>query len=571
MEIKIRRLGGIEHADLSGDKIILVAGPNGAGKTSILRAVGAALARDPAAGFAKKAAGGMVRAGFEAGGAQVIAATGKIELAYPKATVTTEGEKPPHGSAYAAGMGDILALNDKERVSVMAQYLGATPVKDDLAPALADAKIPLAFLDPVWLSIYMDGWDAAHVRAKDKGANLKGQWEATTGENYGSAKAEKWLPAGWTDDIGAKSVETLDGEVTTARTALEQAIGTVAVRADELDRLRASAAGVPELQIIFDAAKLAVEIAKAEFETAEAAFAALPPLPGDQGAACPHCGKGIKITVKSAPDLLASPYQTTIEAIAEAPKFTPAQLKKAREDHASASGAVGRTRAAWNGARQAFQTAEQAAEDARHAQQRIDEIGDAAEKGNALEVERARESVRAAEAALDVFKKKSTADRLAAGITVNQELVHVLAPDGLRRTVLTRAIEKFNKERLDPLAQAAGWGPIDVQPDLSIAFRGRTALLSNGERWRVRAAMQVAFAQIEGASLVVLDEADILDGQGRNGLIRMLLAAKVPALIGMTYAKPGDAPDLAKAGGVTYWLQGARAVPLAEAIGARAA
>ncbi len=99
---------------------------------------------------------------------------------------------------------------------------------------------------------------------------------------------------------------------------------------------------------------------------------------------------------------------------------------------------------------------------------------------------------------------------------------------------------------------------------MTITYRGRATLLSGGEIYRLRAALQVAFAKIDGSAMVILDGADILDNQGRQGLIRMLAAAKVPALIGMTYAGPKAVPDLSLAGGATYWIDGGIARPLAE-------
>ncbi len=555
MEIKIRSLGGIEHADLSVGRVALVTGPNGAGKSSILRAVGAALARDPGAGLAKKLATGMVRAGSEKGGVQILSAEGSVKLAYPKGDPLTDGAKPPQSSPYAAGLIDVLTLAEKDRVSVMASYLGAVPVIDDLRRALADQSIPDAYVAPVWASIEEHGWDAAHSRAKDKGANLKGQWEATTGENYGSAKAAKWLPAGWSDVLGAQSVEILTAESAAARTALEQAIGLQAVRADDMERLKASAARVPELVTALEAAQKKVEEAKMAFTSAEAYLKVLPAAAEIGGLACPHCQKPIRIK-------RPNPATIELEAMEEAPKQTAAALKKQREERITAEGSVDRTRGAWNDARLAYQRAEQDLDTAKADQERLEEAGETAARTGALDLERAREAARAAEAALEAFKKKADADRLAAGIAVNQALVHILAGDGLRKAVLSRAVEKFNTERLDPIAQSAGWGPIDVQPDLSISYRGRSAFLSGGECYRVRAALAVAFAQIDGSQLVVLDGADILDGPGRNGLIRMVLKAGVPALIGMTYAKAQDAPDLSNVGGCTYWVEGAQARPL---------
>ena len=93
-------------------------------------------------------------------------------------------------------------------------------------------------------------------------------------------------------------------------------------------------------------------------------------------------------------------------------------------------------------------------------------------------------------------------------------------------------------------------------------------LLSKSEQYRVRAVFQVAMAIIDGSDLVVLDEADILDGPTRSGLFKMLDAATqegLAALVCMTLSRRDQAPDLAAIGlGRSYWLEAGVAEPIGQ-------
>src|SRR5260370_232842 len=226
MHIKVRNIGGLERADIASDGIVLAAGKNGAGKTSLLRAVAAALTGDLLApGMKKAAAGGLVRTGAEGGAVQIETAKGKVGGVYPKAERVGHSDAP-EASLYAAGLLDILTLPDKTRASVLAQYLGAVPVYDDLKNACADQGIPETYVEKVWGIISgAGGWDGAHDKAKDRGAVLKAQWETIAHENYGSAKAPAWLPQGWRETLAGESVESLEAVVGEKRKALESAIG----------------------------------------------------------------------------------------------------------------------------------------------------------------------------------------------------------------------------------------------------------------------------------------------------------------------------------------------------------
>lgn len=559
MHIKVRNIGGIERADIASDGIVLVAGRNGAGKSSLLRVTAAALTGDLLPGGMKKAAaGGLVRTGAETGTIKIETVKGTVGVSYPKAERVGDTDAP-QASLYAAGLIDILTLPDKTRASVLAQYLGAVPVYDDLRARCTEQGIPEGYAEKVWGAICgTGGWDGAHDRAKERGAVLKAQWEAISHENYGSTKAPQWLPQGWRETLLGSSVEGLEEAVVQKRQALETAIGGHAVAEADLARWRDHAGAEIELEHALETASKDRAEAEAEMDAAQAALNALPTIGTQNGIACPHCAKPLRL-------VKVNQEETRIEALPEPKQLTEAEKKKLREDRMAADGRLERATTRFTTAKAKVTEVSTAYDAARRDRLKLEEHEKAAPAAAPKVVDKAREALALVEADLTMFKAKAQADTLARGIAVNQALVHILAQDGLRKDVVAKAVDKFNKEHLQPLSVASGWPPIEVQADMTITYRGRATLLSGGELYRVRAALQVAFAKLDGSALVILDGADILDPPGRQGLIRMLAAAQVPALIGMTYAGPKTVPDLSQAGGATYWLDGGIASPLADA------
>ena len=72
---------------------------------------------------------------------------------------------------------------------------------------------------------------------------------------------------------------------------------------------------------------------------------------------------------------------------------------------------------------------------------------------------------------------------------------------------------------------------------------------------------------MDGADAMIIDRADILDRQGRNGMMKMLIGLGIPCLVCMTILDPkkDPPPDLAARGkGITYWVEDGVAKPLSQ-------
>lgn len=561
MLIQARNYAGVERADIQATGITIVGGRNAAGKSSLLNGVAAALTgRVLPDDFTKGKASAFVRAGAESGGIRIRGdENATVTVAYPSAERKTTGT-PPRVSAFAAGLASVATLEPKERAAALAPYLNAEPSDDDIRTALKDAEIEMEIVDKIVAAVKSAGWDQTHRQSKESGAKLKGRWEQVTGESYGAKKGANWKPAGIGDDVLAAEPGTLAAAVDAARAALEAAIGQKAIDATRLEELRKLAAQIPALEDEVNEAADKVVEANTAIEAAEQARQALPSAPEDAAAdpECPHCGKTVVVVAQyRMPYRLEKPKKE---------KLSADELKQRRLAIADADGKVQNAKSKLSQARQSHDGLRLRLESARKAAAEIEETqGAVVDEAKVAEL---RAALEAADRNHKACQAATQARALHRVIVQNAAIVEMLAPDGLRKTVLTRALKGFN-ERLRQDSDAAGWPAVAIEADLSINLGARPyRLCSDSEQWRIRAVLAVAMAGLDGSEIVILDGADKLDGRGRAGLVKMLRGSKVPAaLIGMTFDAPAKAPDLAKAGlGSVYWVENGIATPIAEAL-----
>src|SRR6185369_4948226 len=178
-------------------------------------------------------------------------------------------------------------------------------------------------------------------------------------------------------------------------------------------------------------------------------------------------------------------------------------------------------------------------------------------KQDTAEVDRCRTILQTAKVRLDAFQRKFSADRTHTAICQNQELANKTAPDGIRGDVLAKALKGFNLFA-DPICKAAGWRVVALEPDFTPTYGGtQYLLLSESAKWRVRTVLQMVMAKLDKSQALVIDAADILDKQGRNGLFKAVAAAGLPALVCMTLDGKELVPNLGRAGiGCSYWIEG---------------
>jgi hypothetical protein len=538
----LRDFRGCQRAEITCHPMALLGGLNRAGKTSIAQAVGAALCGDalPVQGLPRNSAGLLVRTGASGATVELRGPTGTVTMSWPSGTARSEGQ-PPTASAYAAGLSSIVTLSPRDRARALSDILHAEPTREELQQALTERGFAPAHVDQIWQWIEESGWDATHTRRKDRGAELKGQWRQVTGVNYGSRIAASWRP-----DLADGNDSDLSAAVARAKFVLENAQSAAAVSSAERERLTALANSQHAKKTSWLAADTAVKEAGEALRRAQAARMALPPAEQQQTQPCPYCAKPIVVRQVS----LVETRLEKAEPIAEG------DAKKRRQAIASADGEVAGATDRLNNARRAAALAQAAVNEADAARERIANWPQATETGT--DIEAARSELSRAEKRLAEFRMKREADDINARIESNETLLTLLAGDGLRAAKLARVLGIFIGQ-LRALTDAAGWTDVvEVDIDMAISLSGRPyALLSVSEQYRVRAVLQLATACIEGADLVVIDGADVLDAPTRSGLFAMLDAAGVTALVCMTLSRREQMPDLAASGlGASYWLAG---------------
>lgn len=538
MRLKIKNFRGVKAAEIDLRGVTVVGGPNAAGKSSVAMALQAALSGEPVpiAGVRKADAGLLVKSGAGRGSVELESDSGKISVDYPQARVATEGN-PPAASRHALGLDDVTRMPAKEVAPILAAYLQADPQLADLEAAVArlGLKRPPDVAE-IWKEIRELGWDGAHARRRESGARLKGQWQGVTSETYGPTKAATWAPEGWGSDLANAAEAELEREATLEAESLEAAI--VGQALDE-DRRRHLENVVAQIAPLREAGyELTLKIRDLEIEARKAAEEVrrvpCPPaaLPRSQ---CPHCGatvavQGATLSIPSDDDAAAADatYLVRRKDAADAHEKAEADLRVAVRKAAEINLDLGRATKA---------EAELAAANGSTSRE---------------ELAAARERARLANERLDAFRRHRQAAALHEQIENGVALLEVLAPTGLRTARLREVIRGFNTE-LAALCRTAGWDLVELEADLSITLGGRSlVMLSESERYRAAVILRFALAALDRSSAVVIDAADVLDGGGRNGLMRLALGHEAPVLICMTL-RAGALPALGERGRA-YWI-----------------
>jgi len=553
MEIQIENFRGIAAADIEVAGITLVAGKNGAGKTSVCQAVAAALAGEviPIDDLTKAHAARLVRGGTPSGYVSARGGGWTASVAYPEATRSTIGE-PPTISAHAAGMVSIVDTPKKDRAKILIEILHAEPGHDALADALKTAiDAAPSLIATVWRAIEAQGWDAAHRQARETCTRNKGQWEAVTGERYGSQKATAWIPRAWTPDMQGMSEQQLADELAHEREWLEAAISESAVTAAEITRLKTEAAAGPEAATRVESVKAEAAGLEADRKAIRETMAKIPEPVQTTPQQCPRCGEALCVI-----DGKISPVQPVDESV----------LVGRREAIADCMNVMRRIDAKITDLNLEYATARNALAAAQSAEKRLATLAAApVAAGGGKSVDDCRSRVARAEARLAAFQAHQRAAALAAGIENNRAICEALDPNGLRKSALAGALADFNGAA-ESLCAAAGWRPVAIGADMGITYGGTPFMLaSESEQFRCRAIIQLIVAAADKSCLVVIDRADILDGPGRNGLIKAILSLRasghnVAAIIGMTIDAQDRVPNLAAIDGTAYWIENGTAI-----------
>lgn len=546
MKINVENFMGCAKADVEVGKVTYICGLNHQGKTSFINAVSAALTGTPVIlGLRKTDLGMLVRTGAAAGKVRIENEDSAVSITYPKAELQTTGSNPPSVSKIAAGIDSIVDFSAKERSEYIRNLTGCAPTKDDLKAFLKERYIENEKIaDKVWEKIDQDGFDASLERAKDTGRALKQQWSIVTGETYGSQKAETWQPAGWTSDLIDTSEESQQANITGLQAELEDLISRQAIDSDLFERLKkeTSEEKVKELTAKREECLKALTNARAETQDLSQKLDRLPNFNADEKQICPHCGGNLCIVHGRIVEYNGLD-DTTKEKINEQREELKKEYEKVKLDEADLEKEYNKIFS-----------------DCSAAEEKLKKLNDLqAKSGNNVterDIDIKREELRKANEGLAAFKAAKEAKRLANNIKENQVIIDALDMSGIRKNSMLRGLSIFNSS-LDVICKDAGWGKVSVDDDLTILMNDRPyVLLSESEKMRCNVTLQLAIASYNNDRTVIIDGAELLDLNGKNGLLKVLLNQNIfNAIIGMMLPNKEKAPVNAAHGIKSYWVE----------------
>lgn len=546
MKINVENFMGCEKANVEVAKVTYICGLNHQGKTSFINAVSAALTGTPVIlGLRKTDLGMLVRTGTAAAKVKIENEDSAVAITYPKAEMQTTGSNPPSVSKIAAGVDNIVDFSAKERSEYIRNITGCAPTKDDLKAFLKERYIENEKIaDKVWEKIDQDGFDASLERAKDTGRALKQQWSIVTGETYGSQKAETWQPAGWTSDLIDTSEESQQANITGLQAELEDLISRQAIDSDLLERLKkeTSEEKVKELTAKREECLKALTNARAETQDLSQKIDRLPSFNADEKQICPHCGGNLCIVQGRIVEYngLSDDAKEKIQKQREDMQKEYRISKENEEKHEKAYNEI--------------------FSECHDAEEKLKKLNDLQSKsGNNVterDIDIKREELRKANEGLTAFKAAKEAKRLANNIKENQVIIDALDMSGIRKNSMIRGLEKFNSA-LETVCTVAGWGKVSVDNDLTILMNDRPyVLLSESEKMRCNITLQLAITGYNNDSTVIIDGAELLDKNGKNGLLKFLSSQnKFNAIVGLMLPSADKAPKSIEHGIKSYWVE----------------
>jgi len=542
MKITINAFRKLKSACITtGKKITIIAGKMEQGKTSLLQGIAVATTGQitPIAELAKNQILSLVHSGSPKATIIIEGANGMSGVSYPDCKRAMEGEAPEI-SIWSSGIQSILNEPQKTRSKTMASILQSEPSKEMLFAELDKISAGEKTKQKLWETIEVSGWDAAYDHAKETGTRRKGQWEEVTGQRYGSKVAATWTPEKWEFDLSGKSEQELLDDLKAEQEWLEVAISDNAVTDIDKTKIEEAKKELPPLVERSVTIQQRIDALRVAYKNTKTAIAETPETIQPTFQKCPNCNCDLMVnhgTIGKAETVERSVIEQNNKELVELKKsldIITAEAKSLEAELLVVKARIFSTESIANSKT---------------------EQGTATTKTTKASVEECRKLVKRAGDRLLAFQTKEKSDKINKSIDTNKKLIDILAPNGLRSASLTKALSHFNSI-CEALSKTAKWGEVHLNSDMSVTHRGWPyMLISESAKWRVKVSLQLTIAKILKDSFVLIDGVDILDSDGKNGLIKLLLTMPFESIIAMTLQHTDIMPDLEKYGGKSYWIE----------------
>lgn len=512
-ELSVQNFVGIGAVTIAPkEPVVVVAGANGAGKTSLYQAIRLGLLGDVPRIDLMRDAPFLVKAGADRGLVQITFANGawsgvrSVTLPDRKAI---GADFPTGGLRWSLEPAAFAKLENKERMKVVLALSKAGMKREAIEDRLRAHGIDEAVIAELVPQLVL-GFESCAEIAKTKAAENRGGWRATTGETYGSKKADGWKApaAGALPDAPSSIEEAEDAEQKARELCAELVAKAEAAKTAQANRTRDAvlAQRVQPLRGLIDS----LEVAAGAVE--EHPY---------HNVTCPHCN-GV------------FPLDDEFKAVTlpDAPKgaarVKPAQKAKAKAELAKAKADLAAADAA--AARAADPTPLPTPPS-------DEEIGEAMHKRDtAIDLTRTLRSQRAAydealKARSQVADREQRAALLHSRVQAWEKAEVALSPGGIPSELMAAALGPLRAALREVCASPAvvEWPLPELTEDGSITGWGRPyALLSRSEQYRVDLLLTAALAVVSGTRILVADEADILEPAARGELQNWLLDMTEP-------------------------------------------
>lgn len=570
----------VKQANIEFERpVVLVAGPNGNGKSSLAEAVRMAFTEEPTRVKKKNEYDKLVHDGEKIGSINITHSQGETSFVVPKG----KGEgQITHGAMNCCLDSNLFAgLGPQERREFLLKLMGVKLTPKFVVDALITRGVNKEKADQV-IPLLSGGIATAQTEAATKARESKAVWKNTTGETYGSEKAEGWKAE--VPDFDQDKINVLTENIDELQKQIDetnQAIGAVQSPGENIEELQKQLAAAREKgtqyariqdKLIIDEAQLVewqekVDQAKAaakgkrEGLIHELAFA-LADLTNEQqplGTERETYQKAITLLCKYEDHHGPIEEQFNEALAAKLPEYQRAfdlinnSVNNGKRDLAAADAA----------AQLALQIEEKITL-AKDSQAQVEQL--AALKAKLAEL---RAELKTKETARDQeVQKMRAADQ--AGLRTEQataahedvkaweEISNALKPDGIPSELIGSALEPFNS-MLTEFSLVADWPTVRVYDDMGIGFGDHEyPLCGESHQWRADTLITCAIAAISGIKFVVLDRFDCLDLQGRSdalALIDDLIAnadLECALILATLKSKPTGLPDHVQA----EWIEG---------------
>ena len=555
MKLKIKNLLGVKRAEIELDGIVEVVGPNASGKSSLAACAQALLTHEqnPLGVPATQAARVYLHDGEDEGLAEIDG----VEWRPGKGLTVTDGAVPL-SRPEAVGLVDYTAKRgERERLESLQSAL--LPDVAEIIDAVRErllSYMPKRDVDGLLEVIGERGFDAATAVYGERGREAKRQWQDISGRAYGVKVASDWRPDGWLADMDAMTTQQAEEAVTAAREALAALHQVQAVSEAEAQSAAEAKAALPGLQASLKDARDKAQAIRADLEglpinVAESAVkAAEKELAIQRGFArvkdanlsCPHCQRAV---VMGSDGVLEQYDEEAARLDREEEEdraiYLEGVLAERVRDHDGLQSAVQE--------RQRFlRTADYELGEAKTALAVAEKMAQNA--GAEVDTADRRADLMQAEQAVDDAKRisqmveaEANAAALAETIARYAEIVRAVGPQGVRSQMMESGLKRLNKG-LEVIARVALWPLVEVTERGSVMWGLRpVTLCSASEQWRAQAAIQLTLAVMTGSKAVVLDRADLLDADNREGLVRAVKRVSGKTGIAVLLCSTGVAND----------------------------